>query len=837
MSIRVFVSSTYSDLQAHRARVIDQLRAAGFHVDPMEDWPADATEPTIFCPERVRDCDLCILLVGFRRGWVPEGANRSITQMEYDEAIRLGIDVIPFLLADDVEGVQFDDRSDAAVAAVQAWRETLRPQTGNKKFHFRSDPASIDLPLAGALSRWQQRQKERERLADYLRCVADAHKTINFLGLPTFKENPDVGISDLFVEPALATQFASPDRDPKEWVGVTSLFDAVSGNSRLIVLGDPGTGKSTLVSWGVYQLARDGPSPWKARLGDPIPLPFILRDLGVGRDITWDALLDKFLAGPAHHNLKKEHLLRLLEAGDAMFFLDGLDEIGDVKIRQKLRGAVHEGLEQYPLCRWLLTSRIVGYDEVRFQMIPNPESLAGQPEDATEVVSGTEQQVLDVLYATPFDDPRIAEFARKWYAVREVDPYKVRRHSQDLVEAICRDPDTLRLGRIPNLLTMMALVHRVKATLPHGKALLYDYVAEAYLETIDHFRQLPADADSLRDKKRWLGRVAFEMQLRRAKEQDEDEQANAIVVDRDTLRSWLGSAMTESGRPPDPDDPARFLDRVRKRSGLMIERSLDRFAFTHLSFQEYFAAVYLKERIATPTWLRGKGVAAGAAPTDLQGYAREPLWQVALVFLFELIAEEAPDWKDDVREAVFGKHWEVIDVRSGESAPAVLLAKLAVDPHVRWESDTRTAAQNRCLEWELAMHEELRLGVGAVLRVFLSGDSVTIAERLGTVARHWAAKSCTVLTLSNTAVADLAPLADLSELRVLDLQNTRVMDLGPLAGLAELKALDLKNSAVADLRPLTGLTGLQVLYLRDSKVADDEVKRLQARLPKLRIFR
>ena len=34
MAVKVFVSSTYVDLQAHRQRVIAQLRRAGYHVDP-----------------------------------------------------------------------------------------------------------------------------------------------------------------------------------------------------------------------------------------------------------------------------------------------------------------------------------------------------------------------------------------------------------------------------------------------------------------------------------------------------------------------------------------------------------------------------------------------------------------------------------------------------------------------------------------------------------------------------------------------------------------------------------------------------------------------------------
>ena len=83
------------------------------------------------------------------------------------------------------------------------------------------------------------------------------------------------------------------------------------------------------------------------------------------------------------------------------------------------------------------------------------------------------------------------------------------------MQAVHRDRDTLRLARVPNLLTMMALIHRNRATLPNGKALLYEDIAQAYLKTIDEFGQIAEFTDSLQDMKRWLGEVGLKMQQRR----------------------------------------------------------------------------------------------------------------------------------------------------------------------------------------------------------------------------------------------------------------------------------------------------------------------------------
>ena len=297
MTVRVFVSSTFTDLEKHRARAIIQLRDSGYYVDPMENWTPDSEEPTTFCPERVQPCQLCVLLIGFRRGWVPDGADLSITQQEIAEAERLGIPVLPFLLHENVKTWPFDERATDPEVAV--WRNKYRSRAGNDQFHFRADPATLD--ILPAILRWREQQESRARIKDYLAQIQTANSKIHFLGLPTLKEaptkygKPDTDIADQFVEPGLSTEFISPDSDPKNWKGYAPLLQAVSENKRLVVLGDPGTGKSTLVKWIAWNLASSKPNAWKAALGDCVPLPFVLRDLEINREITWDRLLDKFL--------------------------------------------------------------------------------------------------------------------------------------------------------------------------------------------------------------------------------------------------------------------------------------------------------------------------------------------------------------------------------------------------------------------------------------------------------------------------------------------------------------------------------------------------------------
>ena len=148
---RAFVSSTFEDLKAHRAYVIEELRRADIDVNPMEVWPATAQEPKQFSMERVEGCDLCVLLVGFRRGFMPDGETRSITQMEYETALEKGIDVLVFLAKEDVPWPpQFYELKEDQ--RLKQWREVLQKKHVIEFFDY--DPQSID--VAPSIARWIQ---------------------------------------------------------------------------------------------------------------------------------------------------------------------------------------------------------------------------------------------------------------------------------------------------------------------------------------------------------------------------------------------------------------------------------------------------------------------------------------------------------------------------------------------------------------------------------------------------------------------------------------------------------------------------------------------------------
>jgi hypothetical protein len=97
------VSSTVRDFAPVRRDLAEWLRARGVDVRESED-PEFPVDPGLHsaeaCLRAIEGCHVYILLIGWRYGGLYRGTPQSITWREYDEARRLGIPVIAFVLSE-----------------------------------------------------------------------------------------------------------------------------------------------------------------------------------------------------------------------------------------------------------------------------------------------------------------------------------------------------------------------------------------------------------------------------------------------------------------------------------------------------------------------------------------------------------------------------------------------------------------------------------------------------------------------------------------------------------------------------------------------------------------
>jgi len=86
---RIFISSTYTDLSAIRATVVQWLAGVfGADLLIMETFGSEAAPPEVGSVRRVRDCDLFVGIYAHRYGTVDQSTGKSIAELELDEAER-----------------------------------------------------------------------------------------------------------------------------------------------------------------------------------------------------------------------------------------------------------------------------------------------------------------------------------------------------------------------------------------------------------------------------------------------------------------------------------------------------------------------------------------------------------------------------------------------------------------------------------------------------------------------------------------------------------------------------------------------------------------------------
>lgn len=393
------------------------------------------------------------------------------------------------------------------------------------------------------------------------------------------------------------------------------------------------------------------------------------------------------------------------------------------------------------------------------------------------------------------------------------------------VNAINDNPGTKRLARVPYLLTLMALIHRKAARLPHGRTDLYDRISTAYLESIDARRNLDQVPYSLPQKKRWLAEAGYQMQLRRTKKRNAPaaEQADILVREKEVCE-WLSKAMSESGAENPEEEAKTILDYIARRSGLLVPRGEGLFAFMHLSLQEYFAASSLEPRLTSSRFSKKQRT----VPTyrQLRQWANQDEWLEVYVLLFELLAKKDATDTEEFFNFLFAERF-TFDGTDGQSTAARLLAELVVDPFVALNASTRRRGRNICWKSEFCRaHDVHEPGWGLRDNSNISAIAqMLVAEQRGDLRGVWDAagftpkdlrESATFLNLTGcTSITDVEALSTLSQLKVLSLAGcAKLVDVSALSKLKKLVSLKLDGCReLNDLSPLGAIKSLGSLYV------------------------
>lgn len=100
--MRPFISSTSIDLKDYRQAVIYACQKLGVVPVNMEEFQPDSDPGPAVSLEKVRESNLYIGLFAYRYGFVPAGSVKSVTEQEYDEATRLGLERLIWIVDPDL---------------------------------------------------------------------------------------------------------------------------------------------------------------------------------------------------------------------------------------------------------------------------------------------------------------------------------------------------------------------------------------------------------------------------------------------------------------------------------------------------------------------------------------------------------------------------------------------------------------------------------------------------------------------------------------------------------------------------------------------------------------
>jgi hypothetical protein len=109
--MKIFISSTYSDLIDLRIEAKNYFEQYNTSVEAMEIWPASANSPLDWCVNRIKESDLVIGIYGKRYGSVDISTGKSLTELEYIEARNDKIPVLAFIMGHEylIKAGEIDD--------------------------------------------------------------------------------------------------------------------------------------------------------------------------------------------------------------------------------------------------------------------------------------------------------------------------------------------------------------------------------------------------------------------------------------------------------------------------------------------------------------------------------------------------------------------------------------------------------------------------------------------------------------------------------------------------------------------------------------------------------
>jgi hypothetical protein len=519
-------------------------------------------------------------------------------------------------------GADLLEATDFICAAV-ATGLTATDLSANADPRFEHLPIAADLAAAGV--------RNRELLAglsqlhdfnvfadDMCKAVAVQHARIR---VSHAGQTRTADYDELYVTPHLRPSsevgwldLGNPDAGELGATGA-NVTDLVAANRRVVILGDPGAGKSTFAGKLVHDVATG-----RMKLDCVVPFLLVVRDHTTSLRADHELILHYLTAlcrRPYQIEPPAQAVEYLLLNGRALVAVDGLDELGDARHREAFTRMLKAFAHRYPAARIVVTSRIVGYFEV--------------PLDAS---------LFPIAEIAPFTRSQVRQYVTAFFGLDE------RFHGRDrsgYVAAFLRESEAAdEIRRNPLMLSLLCTLYTSVNFIPQNKPELYEKCAELLFETWDRQRGIAVAHRYAAYIKPAVQRLAWKLL--------NDPDARQAIP-----RMELAADLTLFLRKKylDDDEAAQaaddFITFCTGRAWVLAEVGSDRlqpsYGFVHRTFLEYFAACQLVKNDPRPA----------AVWDQISNRLSDGGWEVAVQLAVQLLDRWYEDGADELLRLALGR--------------------------------------------------------------------------------------------------------------------------------------------------------------------------------------
>jgi Sulfatase-modifying factor enzyme 1/Domain of unknown function (DUF4062) len=660
----VFVSSTIEDLREFRLAAREGILAVALRPEMYEYFAATGGPALRDCLARVSPCDVAVVIVAERYGWVPPdqptNEAKSITWLECQHAAGRECELLVFFPADlnawpkdRTEAFRLADAAQDGTFTAKLAEEVQRNiarlkdfrswlQSGRVRATF-TTPDDLKAKVTQALFQWLDRHPDcrpsRPGLQNprtYLEWLRDQTSTIDIRGLGEGAGRArNFPIEELYIPLTTPSYPAERLFPPAVEERKPMLLEEALEHRRLVIVGDPGSGKTTFLRRIAYEMAKDaleGTSPlsdaspssesefggmltrlsWclptgrnTAAASSQVSFPIFIRvaDLihhidearaGAGNQAFPDpedpAWIGRFLATrntTFGWGLSIDCFLEKLNSGEAVVMFDGLDEAPDPQKRERASRLFEHATSEYRKSRFVVTTR--------------PQSFLGQG-----LLADFNEARIE-----PLDDEAIHTFLDRW--CRGIYPESrlmAEQHRDELAGALRAVPEIRKMTRNPVMLTALAVVHWNEKRIPEQRADLYDSI----LKWLSQQREKRPSREKPERCLALLAELAFVMQ--------NHPRGRQLGVGSPWAAEALAAYFGPGSKSERSARAARFLEDEMTDSGIIVSRG-GQLQFWHLTFQEYLAA----------TSISGKPDQEQKQLLFDQGKAHRPEWRETVLLL------------------------------------------------------------------------------------------------------------------------------------------------------------------------------------------------------------